>query len=92
LLPTREEGWLQVAKHFNSKWNFPHCLGAINGKHVVLQCPANGGNYFFNYKGTFSIILRAAVDANYLSMHTPACKGKHVMVVYFYIAHFIMHT
>ena len=59
--------WLEVAKDFNDNWNFPHCLGAIDGKHVVLQCPANTGSFFFfNYKGTFSIIVLAVVDANYL--------------------------
>jgi hypothetical protein len=39
-LPSCEEAWLQVAKDFN-KWNIPHCLGATDEKHVVLQCPAN---------------------------------------------------
>ena len=34
-------------------------------KHV-LQCPANTGSSFFNYKRTSSIILLAAVDTNYL--------------------------
>ena len=39
---------------------------AIDGKHIVLQCPANTGSSFSNYKGTFSVILLAVVDANYL--------------------------
>ena len=25
------QSWMQVAKEFNHKWNFPHCLGAIDG-------------------------------------------------------------
>jgi len=47
---------------------------------------------FSTIKGHLVLFYLAAVDAIYLSMHTPACKGKHVMVVYFYIAHFIMHS
>jgi hypothetical protein len=32
-----EEYWLTVAKQFFNKWNFPNCIGAIDGKHVVMQ-------------------------------------------------------
>jgi hypothetical protein len=51
LLPTREEAWLETAKDFNDKWNLPHCLGAIDGKHVVPQCPVNTGSSFSILKG-----------------------------------------
>jgi hypothetical protein len=37
----------------------------MDGKHILLQCPTNSGSQFFNYKGTFSIILFVVVDANY---------------------------
>ncbi|XP_059895044.1 uncharacterized protein LOC132447999 [Gadus macrocephalus] len=62
-VPTAEE-WRVVAERFEERWNFPLCCGAIDGKHVVLKAPANSGSQFFNYKGTFSIVL-LAVDADY---------------------------
>ena len=84
---------LEVASDFNDKLNFSHCLGAIDGKHVVLQCPANTGSSFFNYKGSFSMILLAVVVANYLfNYHTSASKGEHVMGVYFYIPHSLVEN
>lgn len=36
LKPT-EDNWRRIANEFEEKWNFPNCLGAIDGKHIVLQ-------------------------------------------------------
>ena len=47
------------------KWNYPCCLGAIDGKHIAVQQPADTGSEFLNYKHSFSVILFAMVDANY---------------------------
>ena len=59
------EQWIQVAPDFEEKWQFPHCIGAIDGKHIsILPLPKTGSQYF-NYKHFFSIVLLALVDANY---------------------------
>jgi len=32
-----EHEWNSIAEDFNNLWDFPHCIGAIDGKHVTIQ-------------------------------------------------------
>ena len=63
--PTTAEQWKEISKVFSNRWNFHHCLGALDGKHIKIQCPKGGGSLYYNYKGFHSLILMALVDADY---------------------------
>lgn len=56
--------WLKTAKTYFEKWNFPNCIGALDGKHIEIKCPSNSGSTYYNYKQFFSISLQALVDAD----------------------------
>ncbi|XP_073821385.1 uncharacterized protein [Musca autumnalis] len=57
-IPTSADEWRSTALHFGKKWNFFHCLGSIDGKHVAIRKPANSGSMYYNYK-------MAVVNSNY---------------------------
>ena len=60
-----EDEWKSIADEFYKRWTFLNCIGAIDGKHVMIQCPFNSGSLFYNYKPYFSFVLLAVVSANY---------------------------
>jgi hypothetical protein len=64
-MPQNAEEWKSIATEFQQRWNYPHCVGAVDGKHIIIRSPGNSGSLYFNYKGTFSIVMMALVDASY---------------------------
>ena len=76
-LPSTEEEWTEVADLFYKRWNFPNCLGAIDGKHCRIRVPPQTGSLFYNYKKFFSIVLMAVVDADYKFLYiNTGAQGK----------------
>ena len=63
--PSNPDGWKQVAAKFGNRWNFPHCCGSIDGKHVAIRKPEHAGSLYYNYKGFHSILMLALVEADY---------------------------
>ena len=68
-LPDTPEGWKEVAKGFEEHWNFPHAIGAIDGKHIRIKNPPHSGSQYFNYKRFFSVVMLAVVDSDYKFMY-----------------------
>jgi len=78
------EMWKSVALAFEQQWQFPHCIGALDGKYVVIKKPPKSGTSFFNYKQTFSLVLMALFDANYKFISVDVGSMGRFRCQYFY--------
>ena len=65
MYPSDPEDWKKIEERFRNKWDVPHAVGALDGKHFAIKKPKKSGSEYFNYKGYFSLILLALVDADY---------------------------
>ena len=58
-----------IARQSESKWNIPHCIGAMDMKHITITAPFNSGSFYLNYTyKKFIIVLLAVVDTDYKYM------------------------
>ncbi len=64
ITPTTPDDWMVIANTNSRKWQYHHCLGAIDGKHVAIRKPMNGGSSYYNYKNLHSIVLIALIDGD----------------------------
>ncbi|XP_041349545.1 protein ALP1-like [Gigantopelta aegis] len=67
-IPTDPDAWRSASELFNTRWQFPHAVGALDGKHVAIKKKKKGESMYFNYKRYHSIVLMALVDADYKFM------------------------
>lgn len=75
--PRTAKEWRQIAELFKERWQLPNCIGAADGKHIRILHPKNTGSQFYNYKGFYSIVLMAVVDADYkFTFCDVGCQGR----------------
>lgn len=39
-----EDKWNEIALEFWKRWQFPNCIGAMDGKHITIQAPKSSGS------------------------------------------------
>ncbi|KAF9405655.1 hypothetical protein HW555_013703 [Spodoptera exigua] len=96
-LPKTESEWIQISNRFDELWNFPHCAGAMDGKHVILEAPTrNEYNYKFLDVGCQGRIsdggifketeLYKKLGNNSLRLPAPeALQGRNKVVPYVFV-------
>ncbi|KAJ8273413.1 hypothetical protein GJAV_G00101350 [Gymnothorax javanicus] len=73
--PSTEAEWRKIARDFELKQQLPHCVGALDGIRIHVQAPGKSSRPYHNSKSGSSVIITAAVDANYRFIH--ANVGTH---------------
>lgn len=61
ILKTSED-WRNIAGDFVEKWNFPQCVGRLDGKHIGIILPKRK---WLRVKSLRSLVPLAIVDADY---------------------------
>ena len=50
LHPPSSTEWENIGCDLQETWNLPHVVGAIDGKHIRIQCPKQSGTFFIIIK------------------------------------------
>ncbi|XP_057308742.1 uncharacterized protein LOC130647044 [Hydractinia symbiolongicarpus] len=75
--PENKDDWLEIASEFETMWQFPNCIGGMDGNHIALYHPKLSGSTYYNYKGFFSLVLLGIIDARYRFIFVDiGCQGR----------------
>src|SRR5687767_8259380 len=77
-MPSTPAEWESIARVNEQRWNFPLCLGSLDGKHVRLKKPKNEHSRFICYKQFHSIVLLVVADGDYNIVMCDAGKNGRI--------------
>ena len=60
--PQRGIDFQRIINGFKRTWNFPQCLGAIDGTHIPIKAPLIHHSDYYNRKCFHSVILQGVCD------------------------------
>ena len=63
--PNRKEEWKEISDQYMETWNMPHVMGALDSKHIALDCPKGSVTQEYNYKEFYSLFQLAIYGAKY---------------------------
>ncbi|XP_030074771.1 protein ANTAGONIST OF LIKE HETEROCHROMATIN PROTEIN 1 [Microcaecilia unicolor] len=69
----KEQELDNMARIFNARWGFPHCIGALGSLHVALTVPSQCSTDYRNSRCWHSVVLQATVDG--LGKFWDLCAG-----------------
>ncbi|XP_011059967.1 PREDICTED: uncharacterized protein LOC105149329, partial [Acromyrmex echinatior] len=58
-----------VANNFGQRWNFHHCIGAMDGKHIRIDVPFKSESVY-NYKDFYSPVREHICRTVYIDIGT----------------------
>ena len=75
--PQSKQELLEISRGVYDKWQFPNCIGVMDGKHIPIKCPKGDGSTFFSYKGFHVTVLLRLVDSYYKFIFIDVgCQGR----------------
>ena len=75
--PSTDEELLKISEDFARIWDYPLCIGSVDGCHIPCSPKAADATDFYNYKGWYSTILFAVADASYKFIYfNVGCPGR----------------
>ena len=63
--PSTPDEWREEANGFSTRWNYHHCIGAIDGKNVAIKKSRKSSTLYHNCKGFYSVVLLGIVDGDF---------------------------